>query len=1028
MNKKSPTRAPRRQRRSAKPDGIDALRASPSAPYQINPDKIESALLTGEHSDLLERYFGREGYAELRGLAQDASTRSVRGGPRVLILPGIMGSTLGSARSLIGNDTVWIDPVDIAAGNLTELALIPGPARHGALGVFLPAYLKLKLSLKLSGFDADFHEFDWRQNLDTLGRKLAERLKEEKAGEITLVAHSMGGLVSRAALSHGAGKVRRLIMLGTPNYGSFVPTQALRGVYPILRKIALVDLRHSPEELTTQVFNTFPGLYQMLPAPEKFSGFDLFSPHNWPKDGPQPRPPLLEIARKAQSLLAPPDKRFVLIAGVNQETVTDLRFENGKFLYTVTRDGDGTVPLAFAQLPSVTTYFIEEGHGSLPNNGTVAAAVRDLISAGSTTALPTQWTPTRAAAAILDDDKVRQKVPDAEDRPRGAAVSDAEVRCLIEELAAPTARAAAVTVAGEQTLTQELDRVVVGRRRQKRLDIKLALGSITEANSRAYVLGIFSDVTPSGAAKAIDTRMDGAIAEFTERRMFSANVGEVFIVPTGSHALRPDIVLFAGLGAFDRFNDDVIELVAENVIRTFVATGVDDFATVLIGGGSGRNAGQALQRLLQGFLRGLLDADKSHNFRRVTLCEMDPDQYGVIKKELYRLAATNLFSEIEVTFEEETLPQPPETAAPVRGLAAGGPAPAYLMVRQQQADGGPPEFQTSLLTAGGKATVVVSRNPFETQKLDQLLDGVGAHGMPFARVDKFGQDLAKLVFADDMAQLLASQRGQHLVVVHDAPTSRIPWETLRVGDWSPAADAGMSRRYMAENLSVAKWLEQRRENPTLSILLVVNPTEDLEGAEKEGDRVNALLSSHSSVRIVERRGKEANKPTLLKDFSSGQYDVIHYAGHAFFDPAHRSQSGVICAGGQPLSGVDLAGLSRLPSLIFFNACQSGQIRNAKPIKKPTPKERLDENAGMAEAFLRGGAANYVGTFWPVGDSAAEAFAGVFYTELMRRKPLGAAVLAGRQAVLKLRSQDWADYILYGSPEFVLKTKGEQPTP
>jgi CHAT domain-containing protein len=233
---------------------------------------------------------------------------------------------------------------------------------------------------------------------------------------------------------------------------------------------------------------------------------------------------------------------------------------------------------------------------------------------------------------------------------------------------------------------------------------------------------------------------------------------------------------------------------------------------------------------------------------------------------------------------------------------------------------------------------------------------------------------------------------------------------------------------MAENLSVAKWLEQRRENPTLSILLVVNPTEDLEGAEKEGDRVNALLSSHSSVRIVERRGKEANKPTLLKDFSSGQYDVIHYAGHAFFDPAHRSQSGVICAGGQPLSGVDLAGLSRLPSLIFFNACQSGQIRNAKPIKKPTPKERLDENAGMAEAFLRGGAANYVGTFWPVGDSAAEAFAGVFYTELMRRKPLGAAVLAGRQAVLKLRSQDWADYILYGSPEFVLKTKGEQPTP
>jgi pimeloyl-ACP methyl ester carboxylesterase len=229
---------------------------------------VESALLTGEHADLLERYFGREGYAELRGLAQDASTRSVRGGPRVLILPGIMGSTLGSPRSIIGDDTVWIDPVDIAAGHLTELALIPGPSRHASLGVVLVAYLRLKLSLKLAGFDAAFYDFDWRQNLDTLGRKLADHLKnEEKAAEITLVAHSMGGLVSRAALALGARKVRRLIMLGTPNYGSFVPTQALRGVYPILRKIALVDLRHTPEELTTQVFSTFPGLYQLLPAP-----------------------------------------------------------------------------------------------------------------------------------------------------------------------------------------------------------------------------------------------------------------------------------------------------------------------------------------------------------------------------------------------------------------------------------------------------------------------------------------------------------------------------------------------------------------------------------------------------------------------------------------------------------------------------------------------------------------------------------------------------------------------------------------
>jgi len=34
--------------------------------------------------------------------------------------------------------------------------------------------------------------------------------------------------------------------------------------------------------------------------------------------------------------------------------------------------------------------------------------------------------------------------------------------------------------------------------------------------------------------------------------------------------------------------------------------------------------------------------------------------------------------------------------------------------------------------------------------------------------------------------------------------------------------------------------------------------------------------------------------------------------------------------------------------------------------------------------------------------------------------LGTAVLGGRQAVLKTGSPDWADYVLYGNADFVLK--------
>src|SRR5262249_35728229 len=155
--------------------------------YRLKQSELERALVTGEDADLLRRLFGSDGYAEMQELARAASARSMRGGPRVFVLPGIMGSTLGSPRKLFLDDVLWIDPIDIAAGNLKSWALIPGPTKHEALGVILIAYLKLKLRLRNAGYDADFYPFDWRLSLDELGRKLAHELATDPASEIHLV-------------------------------------------------------------------------------------------------------------------------------------------------------------------------------------------------------------------------------------------------------------------------------------------------------------------------------------------------------------------------------------------------------------------------------------------------------------------------------------------------------------------------------------------------------------------------------------------------------------------------------------------------------------------------------------------------------------------------------------------------------------------------------------------------------------------------------------------------------------------------
>ena len=122
------------------------------------------------------------------------------------------------------------------------------------------SYLKFTLSLRKAGFDAVLLDYDWRRDIATLGKLLADRIAADGRDDVALIGHSMGGLVARAALTHAAGKhVSQLIMLGTPNAGSLAAVQALRGTYSVVRKIAMLDLRHDAEYLARNVFASFPG-------------------------------------------------------------------------------------------------------------------------------------------------------------------------------------------------------------------------------------------------------------------------------------------------------------------------------------------------------------------------------------------------------------------------------------------------------------------------------------------------------------------------------------------------------------------------------------------------------------------------------------------------------------------------------------------------------------------------------------------------------------------------------------------------
>jgi hypothetical protein len=314
-----------------------------------------------------------------------------------------------------------------------------------------------------------------------------------------------------------------------------------------------------------------------------------------------------------------------------------------------------------------------------------------------------------------------------------------------------------------------------------------------------------------------------------------------------------------------------------------VLGGISDVATVLIGGGSGAGARSAVENLLAGFVKGLMDADTGHRFRCLTVCEGNPERYEEIKRELFRLSSTPLFDELEVTFFEERLP-PVAAVAPAGRQMVVRPDPVYLLVRQEGKTGSQLELRTSLLGAGGKATVVSGVRQVKRSELEGKLDELQSSGFRFDRAPAYGRELAGLVISDEALAALGALKDRHVVVVHDAESSRIPWELLAVPSGQNTAllakDGGLSRRYVADNLSVAKWLEERRQDLELNMLLVVNPTLDLDGAEEEGRRVRELLAGEPAVRIDELRGRDASRPALERAFRSGKYDVIHYAGHA----------------------------------------------------------------------------------------------------------------------------------------------------
>ncbi|MGI9247039.1 MAG: CHAT domain-containing protein, partial [Steroidobacteraceae bacterium] len=418
----------------------------------------------------------------------------------------------------------------------------------------------------------------------------------------------------------------------------------------------------------------------------------------------------------------------------------------------------------------------------------------------------------------------------------------------------------------------------------------------------------------------------------------------------------------------------------------------------------------------RGLLEGLRRADPERVIRRITVCEIDRRKYAALARALLRLARTDSDEQMEVIVDEAAAAATSETGrgrGVPRPTATRASDPVYLLATLEPVSRAGYLSRTSLLTAGAKAAVLAGTVEVKVGELQRQIGPLEQGEVTSRDMARIGTALARSLLPPAVREGLAAMASRPLVVVHDREASRVPWEVLQIGATHPALGAGLSRRYASEALTVARWREEADRSGPLRLLLVVNPTGDLPGAAAEGEALQQLFRQRAAVTCEVLEGPAATRARIVAALGAGSHDVLHFAGHAFFDPAAPASSGLLCAGREVLRSGDLAAITALPALVFCNACEAARVRRrARPGLRGTL-------TSVAEAFLARGVANFMGTHWPVGDEAAFAFSRALYESLLQGDSLGAAILAARRRIAAIPSVDWADYVHYGSHEFRL---------
>lgn len=260
-------------------------------------------------------------------------------------------------------------------------------------------------------------------------------------------------------------------------------------------------------------------------------------------------------------------------------------------------------------------------------------------------------------------------------------------------------------------------------------------------------------------------------------------------------------------------------------------------------------------------------------------------------------------------------------------------------------------------------------------------------------IEKLGRGLSKKFIGQQGEDFLEGIGPSAVLMDVDETILNLPWELIATSA-RPLSHLTPFGRLVTTRVFPRPGRDPLHEDTVVRILGVANPTLDLVASEREIRVLEELEGDHGSFRVevTVLKRDEATGLRFRQVLATGDFDILHFAGHAGLDRESPERSALQFADGM-LEAEAVLGLpwKKPPYFVFNSACESGRATGGRRLVTGETQAN-----GLAAAFLSAGTYGYAGYFWPVTDVGAAVFAEAFYNWLFEVENLGVAFLKARQ--------------------------------